>query len=85
MIIQDFPRFSRIFSRYSTILIHDFSLSPKCYMAICHDTNNEKRSSKGVQARVVLKYEDYKKAVYDSKIMNVDNVSIRLHNNQMKS
>ena len=54
-------------------------------MAICHDTNNEKRSSKGVQARVVLKYEDYKKAVYDSKIMNVDNVSIRLHNNQMKT
>ena len=34
------------------------------------NTKNEKRSSKGVQARVVLKYEDYKKAVYDSEIMN---------------
>ena len=44
-----------------------------------------KRSSKGIQHRVLLNYDDYKNAVYDSKIKEVDNISIRLHNNQMKT
>ena len=54
-------------------------------MAICHDTEKQKRSSKGIQARVLLTYNDYKKAVYESQTMDVDNVSIRVHNNQMKT
>ena len=54
-------------------------------MAVCHDTKKEKRSSKGVQARVLLTYNDYKNALYESETMDVDNVSIRLHNNQMKT
>ena len=54
-------------------------------MAVCHDSNKQKRSSKGVQGRVLLTYEDYKRAVYESQVMDVDNVSIRLHNNRMKT
>ena len=62
-----------------------FSLSPKCYYGICKDTENYKRSSKGVQARVLLSYDDYKAALYDSTVKNVDNISIRLHNKEMKT
>ena len=44
-----------------------------------------KRSSKGVQNRIKLNYEDYKEVVYSHKKTEVDNFSIRLHNGKMSS
>ena len=62
-----------------------FSISPKCYYAKDLDSDAAKRSSKGIQHRVLLNYEDYKKSVYHSAVKEVDNISIRLHANQMKT
>ena len=66
-------------------LIWIFSISPKCYFATCLDNKNIKRSSKGIQHRVLLTYEDYKNSVYESESKEVQNISIRLHENKMKT
>ena len=62
-----------------------FRISPKCYYATCTQSQEVKRSSKGIQNRVLLDYNDYKRSVYDSETKTVENISIRLHQNQMKT
>lgn len=62
-----------------------FSSNPKAYYAIDFDTQEYKRSSKGVQHRIALSYEDFKSVVYENREMEVQNVSIRSFNNQMST
>ena len=57
--------------------------NPKSYFAIDHDSEKSKRSSKGVQHRVKLTYEEYKETVYKSREREVENSNIRLHNGRM--
>ena len=52
-------------------------------MAIDWDSQKFKRSAKGVKDSSVLTYEDFKSVVYESRIINVKNVSIRTHNRKM--
>ena len=68
-----------------SLLKNFFSISPKTYYAINYDNNDVKRSSKGVQHSARLTYEDYKSALYESKVKTVQNISIRLHNKKMKT
>ena len=49
------------------------------------DSKAFKRSSKGVQDRVKLEYEDYKEVVYSHKKTEIENFSIRLHNGKMST
>ena len=44
-----------------------------------------KRSSKGVQSRNTLTYEDFKKTVYFDKQIQIKNVSIRAVRNEMST
>ena len=60
-----------------------FSLSPKTYFAYDADTNNIKKSSKGIQHRVDLRYLDYKRALYNDKIVDVKNTVLRVKNDVM--
>ena len=62
-----------------------FRSNPKAYMAIDWESNKFKRSSKGVQHRVEMSYEDFKAVVYTSKILNIKNISIRSHRRQMST
>ena len=62
-----------------------FSSNPKAYFAIDFESKAYKRSSKGVQSKNVLNYDDYRNVVYQNKEINVKNVSIRLYNNQMST
>ena len=62
-----------------------FRANPKCYFAIDHDSESFKRSSKGIQHRVKLSYEEYKNTVYTSRVLEVENVHIRVHNGQMST
>ena len=61
------------------------SANPKCYYAIDRDSENFKRSSKGIQDRINLEYEDYKQVVYSHKKTEVENVNIRVHNGKMST
>ena len=87
--IIDYPRFttyhdylrSTSYPRFTNYL----RISPKCYYATCTESQEVKRSSKGIQLRVLLNYNDYKRSVYDSETKTVENISIRLHQNQMKT
>ena len=49
------------------------------------DSNKFKRSSKGVQHRIKLEYEDYKDVVYTHKKTEIENFNIRLHNGKMST
>ena len=60
-------------------------LSPKCYFALDRDTNDFKRSSKGVQKRFKLSYDDYKKTLYTNESLDVKNVSIRIFRGEMST
>ena len=54
-------------------------------MAIDRNSGENKRSSKGIQSRVQLTYENFKEAIYESKTLEGENISIRMHQNQMKT
>ena len=62
-----------------------FSCNPKCYYALDKDSQRFKRSSKGVQHRIKLEYEDYKEVVYSHKKTEVENFNIRIHNGKMST
>ena len=62
-----------------------FSAGPKSYYCIDFDSEKYKRSSKGVQHRIKLNYEEYKDVVYKSRRLEVENVGIRLRKNQMST
>ena len=62
-----------------------FRSNPKAYYAIDFESNAYKRSSKGVQSSNVLTYNDYRNVVYQNKEISVENVSIRLFQNQMST
>ena len=62
-----------------------FSCNPKCYYALDRDSEKYKRSSKGIQDRIKLQYEDYKEVVYSHKKTEVENFSIRSHNGKMST
>ena len=66
-------------------LILQFSSNPKSYYAICRESNNFKRSSKGVQHRIELSYEHFKDVVYKSECKEVKNVSIRVFDGTMST
>ena len=59
-----------------------FSLSPKAYFAF-DETLPEKRSSKGVQKRYRLTYDDYKRCLYEDNSIDATNISIRMFRGQM--
>ena len=44
-----------------------------------------KRSSKGVQKRFRLTYDDYKRVLYEDVIAQAENISIRVFRNQMST
>ena len=67
------------------ILIQPFSSNPKTYFAICRDSDEFKRSSKGVQLRTALTYEQFKAVVYENACIPVKNVSIRVFKGQMST
>ena len=70
----------------SGALIYIFSsLGPKSYFALDFDSEKFKRSSKGVQHRTKLDYEDYKTVLYSGEKHKVQNTSIRLRNHQMQT
>ena len=54
-------------------------------MAIDWESEKFKRSSKGVQHRVELSYEDFKDVVYTSRVLEIINISIRSHRRQMST
>ena len=60
-----------------------FSLAPKAYYAFDKGRDTFKRSSKGVQHRVRLSYEDYKETLYQSTVKEVTNVCIRMVHGKM--
>ena len=60
-----------------------YSLAPKTYFAYDKDKELTKRSSKGIQHKVHLDYEDYKAALYENKTFNVKNTIIRSRNGSM--
>ena len=62
-----------------------FSLAPKTYFAFDLDTDDVKRSSKGVQKRYRLTYDDYKRVLYEDQIVQAENVSIRVFRNEMST
>ena len=62
-----------------------FSLAPKTYFAIDKDTNDTKRSSKGVQKRYRLTYEDYKAVLYKDETIDAENISIRIFRGEMST
>ena len=62
-----------------------FSLAPKTYFALDQDTEDVKRSSKGVQKRFRLTYDDYKKVLYEDEIAQAENISIRVFRNEMST
>ena len=62
-----------------------FSLAPKSYFAVDFPSEKFKRSSKGVQHRVRLEYEDYKTVLYSGEKQHVKNTSIRLRNHEMQT
>ncbi len=55
------------------------------YIAINRDSGEQKRSSKGIQNRVELTYTNFKQSVYEDKTLEGENISIRLHQNEMKT
>ena len=44
-----------------------------------------KRSSKGVQKRFRLTYDDYKRVLYEDEIVQAENISIRVFRNEMST
>ena len=66
-------------------MIHFLRLSPKCYFALDRDSNDFKRSSKGVQKRFHLTYEDYKNTLYTDESLQIKNVSIRIFQGEMST
>ena len=66
-------------------IIFNFSANPKCYFALDKDSQKFKRSSKGVQHRIKLEYDDYKEVVYSHKKTEVENFNIRVHNGKMST
>ena len=54
-----------------------FSLGPKSYFAFDESDGSIKRSSKGVQRRYKLTYDDYKNVLYRNSVVKATNVSIR--------
>ena len=62
-----------------------FRTAPKSYYAVDWDSNDFKRSSKGVQKRHRLSYEDYKGVIYDDRVVMATNISIRLFQGQMST
>ena len=62
-----------------------FSSNPKAYFAICRDSDEFKRSSKGVQLRTALTYEQFKSVVYENECISVKNVSIRVFQGSMST
>ena len=55
------------------------------YLAIDRDSGEYKRSSKGIQSRVKLSYDHFKEAIYEDETLEGENISIRLHQNEMKT
>ena len=55
------------------------------YLAIDRNSGAEKRSSKGIQNRVELTYSNFKDSIYEDKTLEGENISIRLHQNEMKT
>ena len=61
------------------------SAGPKSYYAIDHNNDKFKRSSKGVQHRIKLTYDEFKDVVYKSRRIEVENPGIRLKNGKMST
>ena len=60
-------------------------MNPKSYYAYDLDSTTFKRSSKGVQHKIKLTYEDYKRTIYTSEEKLVENTVIRMHDGQMNT
>ena len=60
-------------------------MAPKTYFAIDRTKMDIKRSSKGVQHRVKLTYDDYKATLYENKTKEVTNTSIRVFRENMRT
>lgn len=71
--------------KFNQFLILLFSSNPKAYFAICRDSDEFKRSSKGVQLRTALTYEQFKSVVYENECISVKNVSIRVFQGSMST
>ena len=70
--------------KFVFFLIFD-SANPKAYFALDKDSEKFKRSSKGVQHRIRLEYNDYKEVVYSHKKREIENFNIRVHNGKMST
>jgi hypothetical protein len=60
-------------------------LAPKTYMAKDEETKEFKKSAKGIQHSVILKYEDFYNALYNDEEKFVENNLIKLHNGKMST
>ena len=60
-------------------------LAPKTYMAKDEKTETFKKSAKGIQHSVILKYEDYYNALYFNEEKTVENNIIKLQNGEMST
>ena len=60
-------------------------LAPKTYMAKDEETKDFKKSAKGIQHSVILRYEDFYNALYCNEEKTVENNVIKLHNGQMST
>ena len=80
------PLHLRVFSKiFVCFLKYTISTNPKAYFAICRDSDVFKRSSKGVQHRISLDYDQFKDVIYRSSIEKAKNVSIRVFRGQMST
>ena len=74
-----------VYLKVDSVDIIIFSLAPKCYYAFDRDSEEIKRSSKGVSKRFELNYGDYKDVLYTNKVVSASNVSIRKFRGEMST